>query len=378
MLFPWDWPGALEDAYQAAFELLMSVLAFSLNFDNLKIVQVLFSEGYGLGTALALVVAVIIVPIGILFTRFRLSAALALVIVVMSAAIGTMWFVAMQYVGTVGDSLTLGALYISEIPIVDGDPLLTLPNFTFGNVILNAAIFAALFLWILTLAILFIGYEIVGIVLVVIGIVTLYLYGLGPRSRRFFSVIVSLLIVTQMVGRPVAIATISMINVVGRLAPTNDLVSKGIFTFIGVSLALISQIILFFVAYKTTGYVIGRLNGTVKGFMRSRQEGRSKVDATLTSGNRTPITNRSKSLDTDSAKRYRKAEITRASTATAASALTAFSVRAAKVAAAAGSKVHPALAAAALIGPPVIRAIGNVRANNQSTKPKKRGLSDYR
>lgn len=378
MLFPWDWPGALEDAYQAAFELMMKVLTFSLDFTNLKIVQVLFSEGFGVATALSLVVAVVIVPAGILLSRYRLSALYALALVVMSAAIGTLWFIAMDYAGTLGDTLTRGSLYISQIPIVDGDPILTLPAFTFGNVIVNAAIFGGLFLWILTLAILFIGYEIAGAILVLVGLIMLYLYGLGPRSRRFFSVIVSLLIVTQVVGRPVAISIISAINLIGQLAPTNDLVWKGIITFVGVMLALISQFILFYVAYQATGYVIGRLNGTIKGWVTSRSEGRSKVDATLTNTVRTPMTNRSRSLDSDNARQYRKSEVTRAATATAASALTAFSVRAAKVAAAAGSKVHPAVAAATLVGPPVIRAIGNVTAKKQAAQPKKRGLSDYR
>ena len=367
-MFPWDWPGSLKSAYQAVFEVMLKVIGVSMNFDNLSIVQWLFSSGFGLGTALSIAVALIMVPAGILMSRHRLSAFYALTMVLLSTVVGAAWFAGVTLAGTLGDALTMGALYIGEEKVTQQSPQIALPGFTFGNPLFDSAMFGGLFTWSLTLTMLFVAYELINIILTFFGVITLYTYGLGPRTRRAMSAIISVLIVTEIIGRPIAVAIIKFGNWVANQVPTTDLFWVGIITVVSMMFALAIQFVLPFLLYKSVNTVVGKLNGEIKGSVLSRTQGRQKVDANVTNNIQTTMTNRARSVNATRANPGFKSDVARAASASAASALSSYGVKAAKLAAAAGTKVHPALAVASIVGPTIIRTVGNQVANAPAKK----------
>ncbi|RWZ78730.1 MAG: hypothetical protein EOT05_03205 [Candidatus Microsaccharimonas sossegonensis] len=376
-MFPWDWPSALKDAYQAVFQVLLKVVGTSLNFDNLSIVQWLFANGYGFGTALALVIALIMVPMGILISRHRLSAVYSLLIFVASTVLGTVWFLAISTMNSLSRSLTILVLSIGQQTASKTDPAIVLPDFTFGNGLFDSAIFASLFSWSMALTLLFVSYQLINIVLTLFGVIVAYMYGMGPRSRRTMSVIISILLVTELFGQPVAIAIVELSNWFANLIPSSGLFWIGLINWAGMTLAILSQIVMPFLFYRSVSNVIGKLNGEIKGSVRSWTQGRQKVEARVTNKVETAMTNRTRSINEVSKGQNFKKEVTLAATATASSALTAWGIKAAKAAAMAGSNVHPAAKAAVMIGPPLIKAVGGAIGNKQAS-PKKGGLSVYR
>lgn len=363
-----------NDLYQAAFQMMLQVLGLSLDFSNLSIVQALFENGYGLAILLSVVVAIVIVPAGIMMQKLRLSAAYSMVIVVLSTVVGAVWFLATSVANELGDTFTQLAVNIGGI---DADPAFQVT--TFGNPLIDPIMFAFLFLHMLYFVILFVGYEVAGVLLTLIGVIVAYVYGLGPRSRQVFTAIVSLLIVTTILGRPVVVATLAVGNLIGRAMPVDSVAYSGFVMYASSIIAMILQVLLFFLTYKATSHVVGKMTGSVKGLIDTIVR-RGKLDATVKNKNQALATNRANRLAAnDSTRRHRKAEITRASTATASSALTAAGVRLAKTAAAAGSKVHPATAVAMTITPVVVRTVGNIAAYKQlNDPPKKGGLDAYR
>lgn len=375
-IFPWDWPGALKDGYQAMFEALMKLISFSINFDNIGIVRWLFNTGYGFGTALAMIIALFVIPAAFLMARFRVSAVYALVISLLSVAVGVMWFEAINLASDIGDALTRGALFIGQGHF-DKTPStqVTLPNFTFGNPIADAAAFGGLFSWSMVLLYLFVGYEIINIFLVYFGLLALYAYGVGPRTRRLFSAIVSVLLVTEVLGRPIAIAIIKTGNLIVSSFPGADVFWTGVVTCVCMAFAVLIQFILPFLLYRSVVKVVGKLNGEVRGLVRSRPIGRQQVDAKVT--NPAQTNNRTANLNNASVSRNFKREVAVAGSATAAAALSAWGVRAAKAAVAVGSNVHPAVKAITLIGPAAIKAVGSA-VGNRPTRPKSRSLDVHR
>lgn len=377
-MFPWQWPGDLEDAYHAAFDLMMQIISFSIDFSTLTIVQRLFSEGFGFAIAVAGIVALIMVPGGILFRKLELSGAYAFVIFLFAAAIGAGWFAAVSYATDLGDTLTRGVIYLNGTTFSEFDSAPIFPSFTFGNPMLNGTVFLSMFGFGVALSYLFIAYEVGSILLTVIGVILMLSFGTGPRSRKLFSITIAMLIVMAALGRPTALFIIGFGTSLGRLFPTDDLTWSGIVTFVSVFLAFVSQILLFFGLYKGSSSVVGKINAKVRGFVSTSSRGRSKVDATVKNDIKTTTTNRAKSLESERVKQYRNAEITRAATATAVSAVSALAVRNAAKLAAIGANVHPAAKAAAVVAPHVIRVAGNVRAQKQSTSTRKRDLDGYR
>jgi hypothetical protein len=362
-MFPWDWPGLLKDAYQAVFEVMLKIIGVSINFDNLSIVQWLFSNGYGLGIALSIAIALIMIPAGILISKHRLSAVYAATMVLLSTVIGAAWFAGIELAGNLGDALTKAALYIGEEKVTQQSTPITLPSFTFGNPLFDSAMFAGLFTWSIGLTMLFVAYELVNIVLTFFGVITLYTYGLGPRTRRAMSAIISVLIVTEIIGRPIAIAIIKFGNWVASQIPTTDLFWVGIITVVSMQFALLIQFVLPFLLYKGVNAIVGKINGEIKGTVNSITRGRQKVDANVTNNIQTTMTNRARSVNAARDNPGFRNDVTKAATASAAGALTSLGVKAAKAAAMAGTKVHPALAVASIVGPPLIRAVGTQVAN---------------
>lgn len=367
-MFPWDWPGALKDAYQAVFEVMLKIIGSSMNFDNLAIVQWLFSNGFGLATALSIAVALIMIPTGILMSKHRLSAVYALAMVLLSTVVGAAWFAGIQLAGNLGDSLTRAALYIGTENVAQGTQMVALPDFTFGNALFDSAMFGGLFSWSLTLTMLFVGYELINIFLTFFGVITLLTYGLGAGNRRIMSAIISILIVTEIIGRPIAVAIIKFGNWAASQIPTTSLFWVGIITVVSMMFAMLTQFILPFLLYKSVNVVIGKLNGEIKGSVLSRMQGRQKVDANVTNNIQTTMSNRTRSVNASRENPGFRSDVTKAATASAAGALTSFGVKAAKTAAMAGTKVHPALAVSSIVGPPLIRAVGNKVANAPAKK----------
>lgn len=279
--------------------------------------------------------------------------------VLLSTVIGAAWFAGVELAGNLGDALTKAALYIGEEKVTQQDPQIVLPSFTFGNPLFDSAMFGGLFTWSMTLTMLFVGYELINIALTFFGVITLYTYGLGPRTRRTMSAIISVLIVTEIIGRPIAVAIIKFGNWVANQIPTTDLFWVGIITVVSMMVATAIQFVLPFLLYKSVSAVVGKLNGEIKGSVLARVQGRQKVDANVTNNIQSTMTNRTRSVNATRANPDFKKEVTLAATASAAGALTSYGVKAAKAAAAVGSKVHPALAVASIVGPPLIKAIGN-------------------
>lgn len=366
---PFDIPTLFKDAYNALFKLLMDFLGFSINFDNLDLVKWLYGNVSTFAPWIAGVIFIVILPAAIMIRRFHLSGVMAFGAVVFTTAFAPLWFIFISAMRSVGSGATLVAASIGSQNLSDGKNILVLPSMSFASPIIAGALFGGLLTYTFIFLQLFLTYEIANVIFTALGLLLIALYGFGPRTRRLFSMLVAFGIVTMLIGRPVAILIMKIGNLIANGLPTNDVFWVGMITSASMFFALVSQIILPFVMYRSVHNVLGSMNAKVRNLVRSQIENKHKIDARVSGKVDTATSNRMRSIDRHRHTDSFKHEVKRAAAATAAASL-------AKKAATLAANVHPAVKLAVTVAPIALRAIGNARPKQREPKPRR--FDDYR
>jgi hypothetical protein len=375
-IFPWDWPGQLAEAYQAMVQYLQQVLAFSMTFDNVGIVQWLYGNALGLAPFLAGLVVIVVLPLGLVLKRMRLSAAMALIVALAMPFIGVAWFMALNIIQHIGDDLSRLSISIANAPAQDplDDLFIPMPGALGLNAVISCLMFAGLLWWSGILLFLFFNYEIYNVVFTIIGLLLVAMYGFGPRTRKLFSILGALAVVTMLAGRPVALGIIEIGNAIATLFPGPDnIFFVGLINGACMMAGIVFQVLIFWGSYKGINEVIGRfLEGNIRGTVDAYMRGERRTPLTSTG---TPVagTQRAQRL-VSTGQRYGSAvayEVRKASTEAASKAMLAKGIMVA-------SKAHPVAAAVVTGATIATKAVGSMQQRPVQQKPKKGALDGYR
>jgi hypothetical protein len=278
------------------------------------------------------------------------------------------WFIIMQQAQELGDDFTKLAISIGDAPTQARPIDLVIPSSVATDAVITVVMFFALLVWSMILFFIFLGYEVVNVVLSVAGLLLLALYGLGPRTRKTFSIVLALSIVTMLIGRPVGLGIIEIGNMIGASLPGPDNVFfVGAITGVSMMLAIAVQPLLVVGAYRGVSNVMGSINATVRGSVRSVTENKQKLQAQLSGSAPSAMTNRAHRL-TETGRAYGRAVGTEAKRAGAASAATALAMTA--------SKAHPVAAVVTTAASIAVKAVGSMPA--KSPQSKRSRTDDYR
>lgn len=165
-----------------------------------------YLNGNALGLAYLIVVAVsFTVTMIMMLTRQGavrvVEGFIALVIVLGGAAI---WFGAFDWFQQVGTQLSNMAMFYH--PSQTDPPLVFIPDIT--GVLGSIVALAGILFWGFVLLMIFLSYPIVMLMCKFLGIIAIALYPLGDRAKAFLAWIISLTLVTTLLGRPFAILAI--------------------------------------------------------------------------------------------------------------------------------------------------------------------------
>lgn len=365
----WDPASQLQEAFNFLFDLMMQFLTVSLDFGSLAIVQWLFGNAAGLAPILAISVFFFILPGAIFVRRLRLSGALALTIVLLGPAIAAGWFFAIDALNAIGDGLTRMVGTIDSTPDDVKSSIITIPPIPFSNPLIDILMFVSLIWGTFNFLQLFMGYELYNIFLATFGLLLVAMYGLGPRTRRLFSILIAIGLSSLVLGRPIAILIMKLGNMLGNALPIANTGWLGLVTASSMLVAMIVSIALPFGLYKTVNAVMGRMLATVSNVVRSRIENKHKVDANVSGKVSTTSTNRAESVNSKRYSHSMATETRRMAGNTSSAALTGVL----KKAAVAGSNVHPVAKVAVLGGAAALSGIGNA-----APKERKNPLDAYR
>jgi hypothetical protein len=300
MLGLFDFAKSLNEFVQWVWDFIQQLIAISINFNGLAIVQYVFGNSASLAYKIAIYVFVGVIVFALFVRKMRKNGAIASLQIVILGVVIPLWFLVADEAQNMGDLLKRLVLLI-ETPVATGDSIIsgpmanvTLPVFPVGQVIIT------LFLTILLawagsqFLFLMIGYELLNVVLTVLGLFVFAMYGLGDRTRKFFSVIISLFIVSAVIGLPVALLLTQLAQLLaGTIAGE---VEGGVWTtillFLAAILGLAAQPLLFVVAYRRIDQVVGRVTARIDNKVRSVSENKNRLDAHLAGAQRTTITHR--------------------------------------------------------------------------------------
>jgi hypothetical protein len=369
-MFPpfWDPAGNLKDAFNYIFKLLVNLMSVTYDLDGLKIVQWLLGNVLGLLPTLSVLVALAVLPGAILIRKYRLSGATAIAVLLLSSTLTGAWFFLIDTMK--GASADLSHAFASIDSANLGTNALNLPSIPNSNPFLDAFLYFGLFIYSANFMYLFIAQAMINVFVEAFGLVLIAMYGLGPRTRRLFSVLVSVALTTMLIGQPLVILILKAGNAIGNSLPAGNLEFVGFITSASMFIAQIVYIALPFLLYRSVHSVMGKLNATVSNLVRSRIENKHKVDAQVAGRVSTSTTNRAQGA---TGARYKPAmalEARRMAGASASSALLGI----AKKGVIAGSNLHPA-AKAAVVGLAIVaKGIGSAGPKREKVKT----LNDYR
>lgn len=288
-MIPWDPLGTIANALRAAYLYLVAVFQRIVtdmpSIDNSQFADYLYGNAIGVYGYLALCVAYIAAVLALFFTKGRITFIHAILLLLLLGAIGPFWFAGADQIIIFGDQLTKAAITVGNVPVTGAG------IDTFGPSILPALSFndnmIAIFSFFPTLALgailyqIFVNYEVLVVIVKFFGLIVLSLVALGERSRKVFSLIVAIGIVTMLIGRPVAMVIVSSGQGWVRSLPSGQ---DSMFTTAGVTIsslvvAILIQPVLLFLAYKSVSPVVGRVSAMVTGRVKALNENRPMPSA---------------------------------------------------------------------------------------------------
>jgi len=387
MLGLFDFSKSLNEFVQWVWDFIQMLLAASISFNGLDIVQYVFSNTAGVAYKVTLYVFIGVIVFSLFIRRMRKNGAIATLQVVIIGAVIPMWFVVADEAQHLGDLLKQLVLLIQIPPATDDSIIsgpmanITLPIFPVQQVLITVFL-TFLLAWAGSqFLFLMVGYELLNVALIVLGLIVFAMYGLGDRTRKVFSVIISLFIVSAIIGLPVALLFTQLAQLLaGSIAGE---ATGGVWTtmllFLAALAGLAAQPILFLAAYSRVDRVVGRVVARVDNRIRSVNENKDRFDSHLAGAQRSTITHRFDQMrvkavnsgmdQVDKWKSAKVAQITNRITEAAArvvqpaaKAIAPVTGVAAKVAPAVAAIPHP-VAKAVSIGAPLlnslIRSVGN-------------------
>jgi hypothetical protein len=281
----------LRNAYQQVVILFEWMIANPPSLGQNPLVAFLNGNALGAAPFLAVSVVAVTMVLALFWGRGRMAFARALIVFLAVATLSPFWYQVTAALENVGDDLTRVAMTLVEQSTGGGPNIPMFPQMTFTDAFWAVMTFgpAAFFGYLLFGT--FLVYEFVTVVVAFLGLLSLSLLAIGPRSRKAFNFLVATGLVTMVLGRPVAMICIELGQAfAGLFAGTpNAVFVQGAATVGSLFLALLAQPILLVLMYqgvsRVGGLVDARITGTVKSITEGRTtlSGRTAVDANIAS-----------------------------------------------------------------------------------------------
>lgn len=230
--------------------------------------QFLFGNARGAGEVILITVLFVLVTLVLFLPKKMENLVQAAFIAIAFGAVTFMWSQVSLQLVEVSDNLARAAQFAPRPPSGSGGNFLPVP--AMGNVI--ASILGLLWMAIFSfmLMIVMIIYEMIIMAGMFFAPLTLAMLGVGSRSKKAFSVVVSALIVAMLLGAPAAVLMIElgfvMLSALGDLG-TNAYITAAVLNG-ALIFSLVIQGVLFFVTYsyanKFTGNTISKVRGSVE------------------------------------------------------------------------------------------------------------------
>jgi len=300
MLGLFDFAKSLNAFVQWVWDFVQQLISISINFSGLAIVQYIFGNSAGLAYEFAVYVFVGVVVFSLFVRRMRKNGVIASLQIVVIGVVIPIWFIAANEIQNLGDLLKRLVLLIetppaSETATISGTIVnITLPNFPVQDAIISVFLTILLALVGSQYMFMMIGYELLNVVLTVLGLVVFSMYGLGDRTRKFFSVILSVFVVTAIVGIPVALLFTQFAQLLAGTIV--DQATSGVWAtvllYLAATIGLIAQPLLVITAYRRIDQVVGKVIARVENKLRTVNENKDRFDSHLAGAQRTTITHR--------------------------------------------------------------------------------------
>jgi len=297
VIFPPGLLSSLEDAVKTMWDVIALVLSLSINYNGLDLTKYLIGNSFGLSLNLPFYVAVFIFIFALVFPRLRKNGVPALVVLIGMPVLGFLWFFALDQVQQIGDLLKKVALGISldGTANVGGILDIKIPSISPSDpVVLGVVIIMTIYTQILMVSLSF-GYEPLNVALACIGVFVLALSGLGERTQKFFAFLISMFVVSGLLGVPIMIAFIRIAKIIVNALPGGDgfAIFGSIIMWFFATVSIVLQYVIGWAAYQRAKEVVGRVVARLQNTkLRSIFENKSRLDMQLAGRTRSTVTNR--------------------------------------------------------------------------------------
>lgn len=368
-MFGIDLLGFARDFYTMFMDMLVKFIAVTVDFSGIKIVQDMIGNAQGVGIVISGYIAIVMIITALVIQRYRLNALLSFIIVIMGPLGYVIWLALLDGLRAIGAGLT-SIIAGFDVTQIKSSIVLPFPPLDITAALWNVPIFilsGSMGFWFMLA---FAMMALFSIIVAVVGIWLIAAYGFGPRTRRAFSIAMSLAIVSLCLGQPAVLAIIKLSNLVGNLMPVTpgSVGLAGLFGLAGMNVAWWVLLALPFLVYFPVHSVMGKVVSSVSNRVRTQVDNKHRVDAKVSGKVNTTQTNRLASTQKASYRTAMGTEIRRQAGATGSTALMGMLTKLTATAAAAGSNVHPALKATYIGGAAVLRGIGNAPPKQKKEK----------
>jgi hypothetical protein len=277
-------PAELKSAALELWNLISKYLAVPIDFNRLGVVQYLYGNTWTLAAQVAFYVFVGVFAVSLLVKRWRLNGALSLMQVFLIPTIAALWFVVAQQLQNLGDLLKqiVSSFGIDTLPTGVTSSIDLVPSLPSGETIIDILTFGLLAQGAYTVYTLLLMYAFMNVILTVLGLLVFAMYGLSEGTRKFFSLIVSVFMVTAVTGIPVILLLTKIAELISNILPNGgaNAAVTIILICIAINVGLFLQIVLVYVGYKQVNRVIVRHIEQNKP-LRSVLENKRRLEANL-------------------------------------------------------------------------------------------------
>lgn len=279
------------------WDTIQQLLAQPNAFMNLPVTEYFVGNSAGIATRVAFYVFAAVMMIAVFIRRKRQDAAISLLTMLVSIVIIPVWFFMARIFIDFGDVLKRLALLLNELPEADQSSNV-LNNITLPIVPVDQAIVTLFFALMLALAglqllIVMVAYEFSNVLIVALGIIVYAMSGIGENTRKFFSLLLSIFLVTGVIGLPVILFLTQFAQMLNDVVVgDSNLTGSILFLFLGALAGLILQPVMVWYAYKRVDRVVGSVVARIQDKVRSVNENKHRLDAHLAGAERSTMSYR--------------------------------------------------------------------------------------
>ncbi len=308
----WD-PFALltdkfREMYQSMVELFEWLILDPPTLGQNPITTFLYGNAMGAAPLLAVVVLSFTMVMAIFWSKRRAAFARAALVFVAVIVLTPLWYELIAAFEQMGDDLS-GAMMgmFDQFATDTSGKRVLLPIIAITDVVLAGVTLAFAAALVTILMAIFTGYEFITVAFGFLGLLSFALLALGPRARKIFNFLVSMGIVSMVLGRPTAMFFIDLGQWYASTLANTPMAAfiTGLVTVASLFIAIAAQFALLILTYvsvsRVAGLVDARITGTVKAISDNRTKSlhRTEVDV-----NRSALNGRKQAIERSAGREF--------------------------------------------------------------------------